>query len=274
VTHKIFARLAAFALLAALPAGAQVPYSPALPLTRALMALRHDAPMRLRGVRSDGGIDSYNWSGFAVTGSGFTNAKGSWIVPGVNCGKTPNSYVAEWVGLDGYTSTTVEQTGTITVCSGKTAVYYAWYEFYPAEAIQVITGLAVSAGQKISTEVLYNGTEFTLKITNESTGKSFSKSGKVSGAKRNSAEWIVEAPETVTGIAPLGDFGIASFGDDYTAIADTNWATDSSVTGPISDFGKDVESITMVNQSSGAKEAVPSALTTDGSSFKVAWKSE
>ena len=45
------------------------------------------------------------------------------------------------------------------------------------------------------------------------------------------------------------------------------------VTGPISDFGSSVQKITM-ETSGGTKKAVPTALTTDGSSFKVTWKHE
>jgi len=51
-------------------------------------------------------------------------------------------------------------------------------------------------------------------------------------------------------------------------------ATDSSVSGPISDFGSTVNEAIMVNGSTGADEAVPSSLSSDGTSFTVAWKSE
>ncbi len=88
------------------------------------------------------------------------------------------------------------------------------------------------------------------------------------------AEWIAEAPSSTSGVLPLTDFGTAEFGDDYTKVKNTNDATDSTISGPISAFGSTVEEITMVNGSSGADEAVPSSLTTDGSSFTVVWKSE
>jgi hypothetical protein len=232
--------------------------------------------MQYRGVRYDGSLESYNWSGYAVTGSSFTHAAGSWIQPTVNCAKTPNSYAAFWVGIDGYSDTTVEQTGTLAACSGKTVAYYAWYEFYPAEDIELIPSIAVSPGNKISTTVSYSGSEFTLTIKNETTGKSFSKKGKSASAKRTSAEWIAEAPCCTSSGAfyPLSAFGTASFGEDYTDVNDTNYATDSKVTGPISDFGTNAEKITMVSKTTGKDEAVPAALSTDGSSFKVAWKSE
>lgn len=219
--------------------------------------------------------DSTNWSGYAVTGSSFTSAKGSWIIPTVNCSKTPNTYSSFWVGIDGWTSSTVEQTGTDSDCNGSRASYYAWYEFYPAGSV-LISGVPVSPGNKMSAQVVYTGTEFTITITNETTGKSFSKSSTVRGAARSSAEWIAEAPCCTRsgGILPLADFGIVDLGDDYTGITSTNDATDSSITGPISDFGTAVNEAIMVNGSTGADEAVPSSLTTDGSSFTVTWDSE
>jgi hypothetical protein len=219
--------------------------------------------------------DSTNWSGYAVTGASFTHAAGSWIVPTVNCSKTPNTFAAFWVGIDGWTSSTVEQTGTDSDCSGSSPSYYAWYEFYPHPSI-LISSVPVSAGNKMSATVSFSGSEFTITITNETTGKSFSKSSRVSGARRSSAEWIAEAPccTNAGGILPLADFGTVDLGDDHTDISSTNDATDSSITGPIGSFGSAVNEAIMVNGTTGANEAVPSALSTDGSSFAVAWDSE
>jgi hypothetical protein len=266
-------RLGILLVLALLPA-LQVSSKPVSPLTgMELFKLQH-APMKFHARRLDGSVESTNWSGYAVTGSNFTHASGSWIVPAVNCTKTPNSFAVFWVGMDGFKDATVEQIGTIAECSGTTAVYGAWYEFVPNEDIQIISTVAVSPGNKISAVVTYDGSgEFTLKITNVTTGKSFSKKGTVTGgAKRASAEWIAEAPTGSSGILPLSDFGTASFGDDYTEVNDTNWAADSAKTGPISDFSTRENIIMVTNTTPPVDKAVPSALTTDGSSFKVTWK--
>lgn len=268
--------------LGTLPVLAQVPNVAAPADTAAVIAPRQHAPRRVypgsvpRVINNVTVEDSTNWSGYAVEGTSFTSAKGSWIIPTVNCTKTPNTYSSFWVGIDGWTSTTVEQTGTDSDCSGRTPSYYAWYEFYPAASV-LISSVPVSPGNKMSASVTWvSGTQFTVTITNETTGKSFSKTGRVSGAQRTSAEWIAEAPCCTRsgGILPLADFGIVDLGDDYTGVASTNDATDSTVTGPISDFGSNVFESIMVNGSSGADEAVPSALSTDGSSFTVTWDSE
>ena len=225
-------------------------------------------------MRDDGTLESENWSGYAVTGSSFTEAKGSWTVPTVNCSLTPGTYSSFWVGLDGYSSSTVEQTGTDSDCNGSRPSYYAWYEFYPNPS-ELIRNLTISPGDQMSAEVSYSGGEFTITITDETTGQSHTKISRVSGAARSSAEWIAEAPCCTRGggILPLSDFGTVSLGGDSTHVSGTNFATDSSTSGSISVFGSSVDQITMVS-SKGANEAVPSALSADGTSFTVAWKSE
>ena len=265
--------LAILLVLAILPAVAQVTSKPEVQGTD-VIAPHQIRPMKFHKVRADGTVESENWSGYAVTGSSFTVAKGSWTVPAVNCSKTPNTYAAFWVGIDGYSSDSVEQTGTLAECVGSSATYYAWYEFYPNPSYE-ITSVPVSPGNQISASVTYNGSEFTTTITNETTGKSYSKSAKVRGAARSSAEWIAEAPCCTGsgGILPLADFGTADFGQDYTDVSGTNDATDSSTSGAISAFGSDVQEIIMVS-SSGAEEALPSGVSADGTSFTVTWESE
>jgi len=178
------------------------------------------------------------------------------------------------VGLDGYSSSTVEQTGTDSDCNGSRPSYYAWYEFYPNPS-ELIRGLSISPGNHMSAEVSYGGGEFTITITNDTTGQSYNKSSRVFGAARSSAEWIAEAPCCTRGggILPLSDFGTVSLGADSTNVIGTNFATDSTTSGPISVFGSSVGQITMIS-SKGVNEAVPSALSADGTSFTVAWKSE
>ncbi len=263
-------------VLVLLPAMGQVSSKPVAPLTgMELFKLQH-APMKFHARRLDGSVESYNWSGYAVTGIKFTSASGSWIVRAVNCTKTPNSYAVFWVGLDGYADTTVEQIGTLAVCTGTVASYYAWYEFVPNEDIQLISSVTVSPGDKISASVTFDGSgEFTLKIKDVTTGKPYSKKGKVTGgAKRASAEWIAEAPccTGTGGILPLSDFGTASYGEDYTDVNDTNWASDEKKTGPIGDFATQEKIIMITDSTTPVDKAVPSALSTDGSSFKVTWK--
>lgn len=258
--------------LATLPVVAQVSGGPGSSSEAAAVSLRQHAPMKFHGLRPDGTVVSDNWIGYAVTGSSFTSAQGSWTVPSVNCINTPRSYSSFWVGIDGYSSPTVEQTGTDSDCHNKNPVYYAWYEFYPARSV-IIDSISVSPGDQIAAQVTYNGTEFTVTITDQTTGESFQGSTVVSGAQRSSAEWIAEAPSSSRKVLPLSDFGTVFLGADYTGVGGTNDASDASTSGPIEDFGASVQNIVMVNAQGGDK-AVPSILTSDGTSFSVNWESE
>ena len=192
------------------------------------------------------------------------------------------TYSSFWVGIDGYSSSTVEQVGTDSDCDGNNPTYYAWFEFYPNPSYEIL-GLKLSPGNKVSAVVSYNGSDFTVKITNGSTGQSYSTSQSVSGAARSSAEWIAEAPccKRNGAFLPLADFGTVSFGVDSTAVNNTNYATEGAAagtggatTGPIGSFPTgSVQQINMVS-SSGAVEDTTSSLSPDLTSFSVTWKSE
>jgi hypothetical protein len=221
-------------------------------------------------------VCSTNWSGYAVTGpSGSVSfVNGSWIVPKASC-TSATTYSSFWVGIDGYSSSTVEQTGTDSDCSSGTAHYYAWYEFYPAASAQ-ISGFAVSPGDIITASVTYNGgSSFTTSIKDVTKGETFSTSGSVSNAARSSAEWIVERPEVCMGLhcklTSLTNFGTSYLGYDYTSLSGTNYATISSALGSIGSFSSSsIHQITMVDNS-GKVLAEPSALSSDGSSFTDTW---
>src|SRR6266536_846942 len=77
-------------------------------------------------------VSSSNWAGYVASGGNgtFTSASASWTQPAGTC-TGGSRYAAFWVGLDGYTSGTVEQIGTEADCDGRTPRYYAWYEIYP-----------------------------------------------------------------------------------------------------------------------------------------------
>ncbi len=218
---------------------------------------------------------STNWAGYAVsTSSGaVTYVQGSWVEPHIK-GSCPakNEYSSFWVGIDGFNSGTVEQTGTDSDCQHGVATYYAWYEFYPAGS-HVISSIKVHPGDVLSASVTWNsGSSFTTRITDVTTGVSFSKTGSVSGASRSSAEWIAEAPSSTSGVLPLADFGTVSFGGGLTGVGGTNGATISGVSGYIGNFSG-VYAIKMVNNAGTATKASTGGLLDSGSSFKCTWKS-
>jgi hypothetical protein len=223
----------------------------------------------------DGSVSSTNWSGFAVRGSSgsITDAKGCWMVQTIQgtCPST-NQYSSFWVGIDGYSSGTVEQTGTDSDCQNGVPTYYAWYEFFPHPSF-LINGISVHPGDIMSAEARASGNgKFTVSITDTTTHQSFSTSSTVHRAQQSSAEWIAEAPSSSGGILPLADFGTAHFGLDITGVSSTCFATISGTTAAFGTFGSNVQQITMVT-SGGATKASPSNPSSDNTSFSVTWVS-
>jgi hypothetical protein len=272
-----YIRLGLLGAVSFLPACAQFSGVAPAPSATEKIAARQLGPIREKREHFDGTSDSTNWSGYAVLGSSFTSAEASWIVPAANCeGVKGDQYSAFWVGLDGYSSSTVEQTGTLSDCAGKKPSYYAWYEFYPNPMYEV-TSVPIVPGDVISASVVYNGGKFKVTIKNQTTGQSYSTSATVSGASRSSAEWIVEAPCCTSsgGILPLADFGTGHFGYDTTGVIGTNYATDSSASGPIGGSigfpAADIELINKVGSSTSPQTSTCSALSSDGTSFSCTW---
>lgn len=238
------------------------------------LAARRFGPIRDKTERGDGTSTSSNWSGYAITGTGFTFAKASWIVPAAVCsGVTKNQYAAFWVGIDGYNSSSVEHIGTDSDCEGPTPNYYAWYEFYPNPSFEIVS-LPVSPGNIITASVAYTSNGFTVTIANRTMGTGFTRTHSVPSAQRTSAEWIVEAPCCTAGggMLPLSDFGTGVFGRDYTNFANTNYAISSSNTGPIGSFGAvNIEQIAKTGSGSSPQTSTCSALSSDGTSFSCTW---
>jgi hypothetical protein len=205
-------------------------------------------------------VSSTNWSGYADTGTGYSSVTAKWTEPSAKCGSA-ESLAAFWVGIDGFTSTSVEQDGTIILCEDGTPTYYTWWEIYPENDIQAV-GDTVAPGDKITASVVRTGDSYKLSVTDSTnTANSFSKTETYSGAADSSAEIIAEAPSSSSGIEPLSHFSTFSVTD--AAVATT------SKSGTISSFPDD--EITM-KDSAGHVKAQPGALTDGGEAFKVTWK--
>ncbi|MFA5860805.1 MAG: G1 family glutamic endopeptidase [Candidatus Thermoplasmatota archaeon] len=225
------------------------------------------------GVRhaSDRFGASTNWAGYAVqtnlaspSNGVVTDVKGSWVVPAVSCpADGTNKYSAAWVGIDGYSSNSVEQLGTESDClSGGSVPYYAaWWEMYPKPSRRIQH--VVQAGDHMTAEVRYSGgNAYTLTMTDATQGWSFSTTQRAKAA-RSSAEWVQEAPWS-GGVLPLSNFGTVTFTGASATIA--------GHTGTISDAAWQADRIDMVN-GRGATKAQTSALDGTGIAFDVTWVS-
>jgi hypothetical protein len=202
--------------------------------------------------------ESSNWSGYAVTGGNgaFHSVSANWTQPKATCSGSGDKYAAFWVGLDGFTSDSVEQTGSDSDCAGSTPDYYGWYEMYPANPVYFTN--TVKPGDSFSASVTFSGTEtYTLVLTDHTQGwtKTITKSS--SGDARSSAEVITEAPCCTAsgGILPLANFGTIHY-------------TGSSANG--SSMGtQSPTSIVMVDGSGRDKDSTSSM--TSGGNFSNTW---
>ncbi len=212
-------------------------------------------------------VCSTNWAGYAdpTSNGAVTSVSGSWTVPSLSCPRSGTTYVAIWVGIDGYSSSTVEQTGILGECNRGTASYAAWYEFYPS-AMVTFSSVTVAASDSVAASVSYSSStgDYTVSLSVNS-GTASTASSSVSSAKASSAEWIVERPELCSArscsLSTLADFSSAGF----TGAA----ATVSGSSGSISAVSD--AAITMVSGSSGPVLAEPSSLGSSGSSFSVTY---
>ena len=220
-------------------------------------------------------IYSTNWAGYAITGNdgSVNDVMGSWVVPAVqnSNAKIPSQYSSHWIGMDGFSSSTVEQIGTSTETdSNGNPVYYAWYEFYPEHAQQI--DMKIKPGDLIEAEVKYNKNTnkivATITDTSQRGSPSFTVKRDATGYSRSSAEWISEAPY-MNGVLPLTNFGATLYGKSYTGIRYTCQTTIDKNTNDIGNFKKGGYIITMVNDGSQVK-AQPS-LFTSSTSFKINW---
>jgi hypothetical protein len=202
-----------------------------------------------------GHSSSSNWSGYAVTGGTYTTVSASWTQPAVNCSVTPTGWSSFWVGLDGDTSNTVEQTGTEADCGSGRPVYSAWIEMYPK--FPKTYPNPVSAGDRFTASVTTDGRgSFSLTLSDTTQGWTQTTTARLKSARLASAEVIAEAPSSSGGVLPLADFGSVGFSN-----ATVNGALLTSST-------PGLDPITMVSGST--VKAQPSAI--GSGSFSVAWK--
>jgi hypothetical protein len=242
-------------------------------------------------VRHATDVTSSNWSGYADGNDTYNSVAASWTEPTVNCGSSgggggilggllggeglgdligpSGSAGSFWVGIDGYTSSSVEQLGTDADCNGSTPDYYAWWEMYPnpSDVITTSSAYPVHPGDQMTAWVVSNpsGTSFYLSEKDTTAGWTFSTTQTASGFARSSAEVVAEAPSSCSLLfcseVPLSNFGQVSFtGADVIDNSGNN--------GPLSSYA--ANQITM--SSNGKTLAVPSNLSSDGRSFSISWQ--
>ncbi len=221
--------------------------------------------------------DSGNWAGYAAVAKknvALRYVTSTFTVPSIDCAKVPvgsagQTYAAEWVGLDGFNDTTVEQTGVDSFCDSASgpATNQAWYEMYPLDPV-VVSG--VNPGDTIWVSVYFNSStkEYQLFLDDETTGSTMETdqpcpSG--STCDRTSAEVISEDPGgSVAGGINLADFGTVNYTESHVTSRNGTHGTLTA--------GSLWTSTEIIMQDpSGDNMATPSALTDGGADFGITW---
>jgi hypothetical protein len=214
-------------------------------------AMHGTGPMTRVGGSRNNAVQSSNWSGYAAHTSTYHSVSASWTEPTAHC-SGGSQFSSFWVGLDGYNSRTVEQTGSEVDCRNGSPTYFGWYEMFPAFPVNYSN--PVRPGDHFNASVTFTGGGFTLTLSDTTAGWSHTVHKNLASARRSSAEVIAEAPSSSTGVLPLANFGTVHF-------------TNASVDGATLGSAHPVK-ITMVG-ASGPKDSV-SALS-GGTSFSAKW---
>lgn len=209
----MFLRPALLALASLLAPAGVAATAPAVPVSTAL------APVGVMSHASSGTVSGQGWAGYVSRGTRFRYVQAQFKLTKLNCKKTPGTssnqaQMADWVGLDGWPTKTVEQDGIGGFCDHGVASYSAWWETYPKPPHYIF---AVHAGDEFIATVTYYHGRYRLALRDYTSGQSFAVSERC-GARRcanSSAEAITEDPGKMKSKTyadyPLADCGTTEF---------------------------------------------------------------
>jgi putative cell wall-binding protein len=184
-----------------------------------------------------------NWSGEVELESNVTLVSASWKVPSV-VPSTSLQFAATWIGIGGFTGTTLIQTGTIEVTATGRVGYAAWVEVLPQAAWTLTSlstpggtpSLVVAPGDVMRASVTLAATdEWQVTIANATAKWTYSHSYRYS-VKATSADWVTERPTIYTSsarktvISTLADYGSTRFSHLESAVNGGVAATPPSLT--------------------------------------------
>jgi hypothetical protein len=191
--------------------------SPAAPLPNPMIpaALPAGAAREAGAIGNIKTVGSQNWAGYAVGRSGlkFKAIKAHFYVPFLNCGVSPGpTFSSHWVGLDGFSSNTVEQDGIEADCQGSTEAVFAWREVFPHPE-QPFFSLKIRPGDSITASVKFRSGKYKMEVKDNTTGHHRTVRQACAGSvcHRSSAEVISEAPTVNGSQSNLADYGAQSY---------------------------------------------------------------
>ncbi len=216
------------------------------------------------GAHPADSVYTTNWAGFAATGDTFASVSAAFSVPALNCSVTPNAFVYHWVGLDGYSNSTVEQDGIAGFCAHGQPTYSAWSDMYPA---RLVSAFNVNPGDAVQASVSYSAVSglYTLALTDLTAGQSLRWSEACANiCERSSAEVISEGYPCQNVYDGTADYGIANY-ENITVSDDAGHAGGFSPSSPWT--------YTKIIQKGASIDAEPSAVY-GGQAFSNTWLAE
>jgi Peptidase A4 family len=122
--------------------------------------------------------------------------------------------VSTWIGIDGWNSTSLIQTGTATDfnASNGTTHYFAWFEVLPAQQTEQVQ-FDVSAGDAIYAAITQSSsTQWLIVLVDRTNGRTITTTQTYSGPQ-NAADFVQEAPTNTSTntVLPLAKFATLTF---------------------------------------------------------------
>lgn len=227
--------------------------------------LKPSTPNLSAGIEGAAQAGSYNWGGYVDSSSAgaFTAVSATYVQPIAICSQEQRA-AAFWTGLDGWTSTTVEQDGTLAYCFEGKSYYFSWWEMFPTGVILV--GETVQPGDLITASVTVSGgSNYTLSLTDAThPANSFSTAQTCAPTtcQDSSADWIIERPTFNIGVGPLSVFS------SWNVLKASE--TSGGVTGNIAS-GPGASQVIMVDATNTYPLVSVSGLNHAGNSFSERW---
>jgi Peptidase A4 family len=161
-------------------------------------------------------MPTVNWSGYALSGSGFTGVTGTFDVPAPLKSTSCLEETSVWVGIDGLhnhdllqagvaergftvpsvrAETTWPAPGVAPILCGGRAQIYAWWEDLPSGPVQI--GLPVHVGDSVTVSIFKMSPGWWALAVHDLTAKQSFVLVQPYDGPETSVEWVVEAPDVM-----------------------------------------------------------------------------
>lgn len=178
--------------------------------------LKKSVKTALPGKAKNASYESYNWAGYVNTADGgddsYYDVAGTFAQPTELSDSAPDSYESSWVGLGGFSSGSLIQSGTVLYGNS----YAAWVEWLGNDGSGVpmveVPSVTIDPGDTFDVEVYYDTTaqKAYFILDNQTNGNyqiAYVQLDSDTYFDGTSAEWIDERPEVDGELASLADYG-------------------------------------------------------------------